>query len=64
MKAQGDHASAARKPALDSTVAVIVATAAMSGCWLAAAARVSVASVAPQQLAKRPQRLVELSAEA
>ena len=63
MQAQGERASAAREHALDSTAAVSVATVAMSGGWLAAAARVSIATAAPQQLAKRPQSLPQLPAE-
>ena len=49
--AQGERASAAHEHALDSTAAVSVATAAMSDGWLAAAARVLLATVASQQLA-------------
>ena len=64
MMAQGERASAAHEHALDSTAAVSVVTAAMSDGWLAAAARVLLASAASQQLAKRPQSLPWLRAEA
>ena len=68
MQTQGERAPAAHEHAVDrtadSTAAVSVATAAMSDGWLAAAARVSLATAASQQLAERPQSLAWLSAEA
>ena len=63
MQAQGERASAAHELAVDSTAAVSVATAATSDGWLAAAARVSLATAASQQLAQRPQSLARRSAE-
>ena len=44
MHTQGELALAAHEHAVDGTAAVNVATAAMSGGWLAAAARVSLAT--------------------
>ena len=64
MVAIGERASDAHEHAVDSTAAVSVAMAAMSDGWLAAAERVSVTTAASQQLAKRPQSLAWLSAEA
>ena len=64
VQAQGERASAAHEHTVDSTAAVSVATAAMSDAWLAAAARVSLATAASRELAKRPQSLAWLSAEA
>ena len=64
MLAQGERASAAHARAVDSTAAMSVATAAMSDGWLAAAAHVSLATAASQQLAERSQSLAWLSAEA
>ena len=64
MKARGERASAPHEHAADSTAAVSVTTAAMSDGWLAAAARVLLTTAASQQLAKRPQSLAWLSAEA
>ena len=64
MQAPGERASAAHEHAADSTAVVSVATAAMSDGWLAAAARVSLATAASQQLARPPQSLPQLSAEA
>ena len=64
MQTQGQRAPAAREHAVDSTAAVSIETVAMSGGLLGAAARVSLATTASQQLAKRPQSLAWLSAEA
>ena len=64
MQAQGERASAAHERVVDSTAAVIVATAATSDEWLAAAARVCLATAASQQLVKRPQSLAWPAAEA
>ena len=64
MQPQGERAPAAHEHAADAAVAVSVATAATNDGWLAAAAHVFLTTAASHQLAKRPQSLQWLPAEA